>query len=114
MHLTWATIVGVKAPGPVFRYTSSRILLFVVVAAVLSLFGLRSLLLLAVALVVSGLLSFVLLSRQRDAMSAAVVQRTERVRRRMAESTEAEDRADDERRATVEDPDADDRDRGQV
>jgi hypothetical protein len=46
-------------------YTSSRLLVFIVVATVLALLGMRGVLLLAVAVLVSGLLSYVLLSRQR-------------------------------------------------
>jgi membrane protein implicated in regulation of membrane protease activity len=72
-------------------YTASRIGLFAISVAVLALTGLSGLWLLAAALLVSGLLSFVLLSRQRDAMSAAVVERSDRMRQRMRERTEAED-----------------------
>jgi hypothetical protein len=73
-------------------YTSSRIALFAVSVAVLDLVGLRNgWVLLLAALLLSGLLSFVLLSRQRDAMSAAVVQRTARARERLRARTEAED-----------------------
>jgi hypothetical protein len=83
----------------VAQYTSARIALFAVTVAVLALLGMRGLLLLLVAVVVSGLLSYVLLSRQRDAMSASVVRRSETMRQRMRERTEAEDAADDAARA---------------
>jgi Protein of unknown function (DUF4229) len=53
-------------------YTSARILLFVVSIVVLHLIGIGGLLLWALALVVSMLVSYVLLSKQRDAMSAAL------------------------------------------
>ena len=53
-------------------YTTARILLFVAATALLYLAGFRGLLLLGVALLVSGILSYVLLSRQRDAMSGAI------------------------------------------
>ncbi len=86
-------------PSPVLVYTASRILLFVASAGVLYLIGARGLLLLLLALVVSGLLSFVLLSRQRDALSAVVVDRSRRVRDRMDARTTAEDAADDAWRA---------------
>jgi hypothetical protein len=89
----------VRGPGPVLVYTASRLAVFVVVAAVLALLGMRGVLLLLVAVVVSGLLSFVLLSRQRDAMSQAVVQRGTSLRQRMKEATESEDAADDAMRA---------------
>jgi ABC-type transport system involved in cytochrome bd biosynthesis fused ATPase/permease subunit len=92
----------VRGPGPVLRYTSARLAVFVVVAAVLALLGMRGILLLLVAVLVSGLLSFVLLSRQRDAMSASVVQRGASLRQRMKEATEAEDEADDAMRAESE------------
>jgi len=85
----------VRGPGPVVVYTSSRVALFFVTLVVLYAFGMRTWLLLLVALVVSGLLSFVLLTRQRDAMSKAVVERGSSLRQRMREATEAEDAADD-------------------
>jgi hypothetical protein len=103
----------VKRFNPVVLYTSSRIVLFIVTALVLALFGMHGVLLLLVAVVVSGLLSYVLLSRQRDAVSAAVVQRSERgdaprrrsplarLSQRMDERTRAEDAEDDARRAAA-------------
>ncbi|MEV0594299.1 DUF4229 domain-containing protein [Nonomuraea cavernae] len=58
---------------PVLVYTASRIALFVVTAAVLRLLGLQNpLLLIGVAFLVSGIASYVLLSKQRDAMSARI------------------------------------------
>jgi hypothetical protein len=74
----------VKRFSPLVIYTSSRLVLFIVTATVLALAGLQGILLLMIALVVSGLLSYVLLSKQRDAVSAAVVARSRR-----AEPTEA-------------------------
>ena len=56
-------------------YTSARIVLLVVSAVLLYLAGARGLLLLALAFVVSGIASFVLLSRQRDIMSGALLAR---------------------------------------
>jgi Protein of unknown function (DUF4229) len=56
-------------------YTSARILLLVVSIILLYLIGARGLLLLALACVVSGIASFVLLSRQRDVMSGALAKR---------------------------------------
>jgi hypothetical protein len=64
-------------------YTSARILLFVAATGVLYLAGARGLLLLGLALVVSGIVSFVVLSRQRDAMSAAISGRIGGVRGRI-------------------------------
>ena len=65
-------------------YTSARILLFVVSVILLYLVGARGLLLLALACVVSGIASFVLLSRQRDRMSGALMARIRTGERRAA------------------------------
>jgi hypothetical protein len=65
-----------------FAYTSARILLLVVSLILLYLVGARGLLLLALAFVVSGIASFVLLSRQRDVMSSALAARIRNGRRR--------------------------------
>ena len=65
-------------------YTSARILLLVVSVILLYLAGARGLLLLALACVVSGIASFVLLSRQRDVMSGALMARIRNGRRRAA------------------------------
>ena len=61
--------------------------------------GARGLLLLALAFVVSGIASFVLLSRQRDVMSGALMARLKNrrprgpgFRTRLEEGTRAEDR----------------------
>ena len=63
-------------------YTSARILLLVVSVILLYLIGARGLLLLALACVVSGIASFVLLSRQRDRMSSALMSRVRTGQRR--------------------------------
>jgi hypothetical protein len=63
-------------------YTSARILLFVVSVILLYLIGARGLLLLALSCVVSGIASFVLLSRQRDVMSGALMARIRTGQRR--------------------------------
>jgi len=83
-------------------YTSLRLALFVGVAAILYLLGMRDLLLLAVALVVSGLVSFALLSGQRDQMSAALASRKAAFDQRNAERTAAEDAANDAMREAQE------------
>jgi len=79
-------------------YTSARILLLVVSVILLYLIGARGLLLLALACVVSGIASYVLLSRQRDVMSSALMSRIRNGQRRAAgfrarleEGTRAED-----------------------
>jgi Protein of unknown function (DUF4229) len=63
-------------------YASARILLLVVSVILLYLIGARGLLLLALACVVSGIASFVLLSRQRDVMSSALMTRIRNGQRR--------------------------------
>ena len=80
-------------------YTSARIVLLAVSAVLMYLAGARGLLLLVLAFVVSGIASFVLLSRQRDQMSGALLGRlkTRRpkgpgFRARLEEGTRAEDR----------------------
>ena len=65
-------------------YTSARILLLVVSIVLFYLIGVRGLLLLALACLVSGLASFVLLSRQRDVMSGALMTRIRNGRQRAA------------------------------
>lgn len=79
-------------------YTSARILLLVAALIVLYLIGARGLLLIALACVVSGIASFVLLSRQRDKMSGALMsrirtgqRRTGGFRARLEEGARAED-----------------------
>jgi hypothetical protein len=78
-------------------YTSARILLLVVSMILLYLVGARGLLLLALAFVVSGIASFVLLSRQRDVMSGALMGRLRNrrqhagLRARLDEGARAED-----------------------
>jgi peptidoglycan/LPS O-acetylase OafA/YrhL len=70
---------------PALAYTSARILLFVAALPLLYLLGARGLLLVALALVASGIMSFVLLSRQRDAMSSSLSARFRGVRTRVGE-----------------------------
>jgi Mn2+/Fe2+ NRAMP family transporter len=79
-------------------YTSARILLLVASLILLYLVGARGLLLLALACVVSGIASFVVLSRQRDRMSGALLgrimngkQRAAGFRARLDEGARAED-----------------------
>jgi len=78
---------------PVIRYTTWRLILFAGCAGVLYLVGARGVLLLALAVLVSGLLSFVLLSRSRDAVSATLVRRGEALRGVLESRTRAEDAA---------------------
>lgn len=83
---------------PALSYSMSRILIFVAVAGVLWLVHVRGLWLLVIALVVSGLASFVLLSRQRDAVSIAVTQSAARRRAKAEARTAREDSYDEELR----------------
>ena len=73
-------------------YTAARVLLFAVMLMLLYLVGARGLLLVGLALVISGVISFVLLSRQRDAMSGALTARIGNVRQRLDEVTQVEDK----------------------
>ena len=78
----------------ILRYTTLRLALFVVALLLLWLLRIRDgVLLVAIALVVSGLASYVLLASQRDAMSAqlhaANVRRRERSLARAAREDDA-------------------------
>jgi hypothetical protein len=72
-------------------YTMMRLLLFVAVLIIVYFAGARGLLLVGLALVISGIVSFMVLSRQRDAMSGAVASRVRLFRQRLDEGTRAED-----------------------
>jgi Protein of unknown function (DUF4229) len=72
-------------------YTALRFALFAACLVLGALAGLRGLLLLVIALFVSGLLSFFVLSRQRAAMSIAVDGLISRTRTRLRSRTDAED-----------------------
>jgi TctA family transporter len=86
-----------------FAYTSARILLLVVSVILLYLAGARGLLLILLAFLVSGIASFVLLSRQRDVMSGALLARLKNgrtraggFRTRLEEGARAEDEPESE------------------
>jgi hypothetical protein len=81
------------------RYTLLRVLLFLVVAALLWIAGMRGFWLLLVAIFASGVVSVFVLSRSRDAASASLANRASQVRWRMHERTAAEDAWDEQRRA---------------
>jgi hypothetical protein len=74
-----------------FVYTTSRILLFAVVLGLLYVVGARGLLLIGLAVLISGIVSFIVLSRQRDAMSGAITSRITNFRERLDEGTRGED-----------------------
>jgi Mn2+/Fe2+ NRAMP family transporter len=73
-------------------YTTARILLFVAATGLIYLAGARGLLLLGLALLVSGVASYILLSRQRDAMAGALSRRLGSVRSRLDAGAHVEDK----------------------
>ncbi|MFI0370474.1 DUF4229 domain-containing protein [Actinomadura sp. 1N219] len=75
----------------VILYTLARLAIFAVTAGVLALLGARGFLLLLLALLVSGVVSFVLLSGQRDRMSAAVARGARAQRAKFEKSVTRED-----------------------
>lgn len=70
---------------PALAYTSARIGLFVTALVLLYLAGARGLLLIGLALLASGIISLVVLSRQRDAMSSSLSARLRGARARVSE-----------------------------
>jgi hypothetical protein len=81
------------------RYTLLRVLLFLAVAALLWIAGLRGLWLVMFAILGSGMISIFALSRSRDAASVALANRTAKIKRRMDERAAAEDAWDEQQRA---------------
>jgi hypothetical protein len=76
---------------PTLSYTVLRLGLFVVVFLVLYLAGARSVLLLAGAILISGLISYFALSAQRSAMSGIISKRLTNLRERLDAGTRSED-----------------------
>jgi Mn2+/Fe2+ NRAMP family transporter len=72
-------------------YTTARILLFVAATGLFYLAGARGLLLLGLGLVASGIASYVILSRQREAMSGVLASRFRTLRTRIDQGAKAED-----------------------
>ena len=72
-------------------YTAVRFVLFAVAVGLIYLAGARGLLLIALALLVSGAASYVLLSRMRDSMASSISRRIESVRSRIDEGSGVED-----------------------
>ncbi|MCD0452209.1 DUF4229 domain-containing protein [Actinocorallia sp. API 0066] len=64
----------------VLAYSVSRFLLFAATAAILFLIGVTGLLNLALSVLISGIVSYVVLSKQRDAVSTVVAERAQRGR----------------------------------
>ena len=77
-------------------YTGLRLLLFAVVLVLLWLVGARGLLLLALAVLISGIASVVLLSPQRDALSSSLVTRWRSINDRIDARARAEDEPPEE------------------
>ena len=74
-----------------FVYSLARFLLFAAALGLMYLAGARGLLLVGLALVISGIVSFVVLSRLRDTMSGAITSRISSFRERLDEGSRAED-----------------------
>ena len=72
-------------------YTATRILLFVVALLLILLAGARGLLAIGLALLVSGIASYVLLSRQRDRMAGSLASGLRSFRQRLDDGAKAED-----------------------
>jgi hypothetical protein len=72
-------------------YTSLRLVLFIVSLVLVYLVGARGFLLVALALSISGVVSLVVLSRHRDAMSGSLVRSFRSFHDRLDAGTKAED-----------------------
>jgi Protein of unknown function (DUF4229) len=72
-------------------YTAVRFVLFAVAVGLIYLAGARGLLLIALALLVSGAASYVLLSRMRDSMASSINRRIDSVRSRIDKGSRVED-----------------------
>ncbi|MGH3328862.1 MAG: DUF4229 domain-containing protein [Streptomycetales bacterium] len=83
---------------PALQYSGLRMALLLGAGLLLWLIGLRGLFLLAAAVVISGLASYSLLARQRDAMSAGLARRVRRWREGIDARAASEDAADEVRR----------------
>jgi Protein of unknown function (DUF4229) len=81
----------VRASHATLRYTTLRLAIFCLALALLWLVRVRGVLLVALALLVSGLASYVLLRTQRDAMSVQLAAATLRRRERAAARVARED-----------------------
>jgi Protein of unknown function (DUF4229) len=72
-------------------YTLLRVLIFLAVALILALFGVHGITLIAVALIISAIVSLPLLSRLRDRMSASLSNRAGKFSTKLDEGTRGED-----------------------
>jgi|HubBroStandDraft_3_1064219.scaffolds.fasta_scaffold528674_2 hypothetical protein len=85
-------------------YTLGRLLLFVAALGLMYVSGARGLLLVGLALLISGIISFVVLSRLRDAMSGSITSRITSFRERLDEGSRAEDDDDRDDAVSVTEP----------
>lgn len=85
---------------PLLAYTGLRLLVFAVALVLLWLVGARGLLLVALAVLISGVASYVLLSRQRDALSSTMVTRWRTNNDRIDAPARAEDEPPDDAATT--------------
>jgi hypothetical protein len=85
-------------------YTLARLLLFVAALGLMYLAGARGLLLVGLALLISGIISFVVLSQLRDAMSGSITSRISGFRERLDEGSRAEDDDDRDNAMSVTEP----------
>lgn len=86
---------------PLLVYTAARLAVLLVALAVLYAVGARGILLVVLAVVVSGLVSYLAFARQRDAVAARLQSRVQDSRARMDARTRAEDEADERARAAA-------------
>jgi len=76
---------------PTLAYTALRLLLFIAALLLVYLLGARGFLLIGLAILISGIVSFVVLWRQRHAMSGALFNSLRGFRQRLDEGARAED-----------------------
>lgn len=76
-------------------YTAARLLLFAAAFGLVYMLGARGAVGLVIALVISGLASYVLLTEQRDAMSSSIVERLSRLKGAAARLDEGAAKEDD-------------------
>ena len=89
-HAPTSTVVsGPRHAG--LWYTGARIVLLAVVAGILYLVGARGFLLLLLAFLISGLISFVVLAKWREALSVRLAERFTKINDKIEKSKTAED-----------------------
>jgi hypothetical protein len=81
-------LAGMRAT---MSYTVLRLAIFAAALGLLYLAGARGILLVGLAAVISAIISFILLARQREAMAGSISRRITNARERLDEGTKAED-----------------------